>query len=156
MIYRQCGRCGRRIPSGTTCKCHGIDKRSYAKPEGTRKEYHTQRWKKVRQYAIKKYDGMDIYMLYRHGKAMPADTVHHIEPSTEKPELFYSVGNLIPVSRQSHEEIHGRYKHEHKAGVMEELRQYKKQFEEDGGIEKVFGRSPATTSAGFLPRISKN
>ena len=138
MIYRQCGRCGRRIPSGTTCKCNDMDKRSYAKPEGIRKGYHTQRWKNLRRYVIAKYNGIDIYMLYRHGKAIPADTVHHIEPAGEKPDLFYSDGNLIPVSRQSHEEVHKRYKQEHRADVVEELRRYKKQFEEDGGIKKVF------------------
>lgn len=139
MIYRQCGRCGRRIPSGTKCPCRTQEKRSYAKPEGIRKEYHTQRWKNLRQYVMTNYNGLDIYQLYKYHKAAPADTVHHIQPAAEKPALFYSDRNLIPVSRQSHEEIHNRYKQERQEDVMEELQRYKRMFEADGGIEKVFG-----------------
>lgn len=86
-----------------------------------------------------KYHGLDIYQLYKYHRAVPADTVHHIQPAAEKPDLFYSDWNLIPVSRQSHEEIHNRYKQERQADVMEELQRYKHAFEADGGIEKVFG-----------------
>lgn len=139
MIYRQCGRCGRRIPSGTKCPCYSKDRRSYAKPSGIRKDYHTQRWKNLRQYVMTKYNGLDIYQLYKYHRAVPADTAHHIQPAAEKPERFYSDQNLIPVSRQSHEEIHNRYKHERQADVIKELQRYKHMFEEDGGMEKVFG-----------------
>lgn len=156
MIYRQCGRCGRRIPSGTKCECHELEKRGYGKPQGIKKAYHAQRWRNLRRYVITKYNGIDLYSLYKHDMVVPADTVHHIEPAGDRPDLFHSDKNLIPVSRRSHEEIHARYKRERQADVIEELRRYKKQFEEDGGIKKVFERSPATTSAAFFPRISKN
>lgn len=86
-----------------------------------------------------KYNGLDIYQLYKYHRAVPADTAHHIQPAAEKPERFYSDQNLIPVSRQSHEEIHNRYKHERQADVIKELQRYKHMFEEDGGMEKVFG-----------------
>lgn len=133
MIYKRCGRCGKRIPSGTNCECYQKEKRMYAKAEGIKKAYHTQRWKNLREYVLVKYNGIDIYMLYKYGKVVPADTVHHIATTKECPALFYSVENLIPVSRRAHEEIHERYKREDQETVQKELRQYLKKFLNTGG-----------------------
>ena len=47
---------------------------------------------------LDKYDGLDIYMMYKHNRIVTADTVHHIELSQDRPDLFYSDSNLIPVS----------------------------------------------------------
>ena len=45
---------------------------------------------------LDKYDGLDIYMMYKHNRIVTADTVHHIELSQDRPDLFYSDSNLIP------------------------------------------------------------
>ena len=134
MIYKRCGRCGKRIPSGTTCACLKRNSREYAKPVGIKKEYHTQRWKDLREYILVKYNGIDIYTLYKYGRIELADTVHHIEATRDRPDLFYSESNLIPVSRKGHEEIHARYKDECRRMVQQELQKYKETFGKTGGL----------------------
>ena len=129
MIYKRCARCGKRIPSGTTCGCY---KREYGKPTGIKTQYHTQRWKDVREYILNLYSYVDLYAMYHHGKVRPADTVHHIEETDSRPELFYQTDNLIPVSRDSHNEIHKRYK-EHDAKIKNDLRDYLSRYREHGG-----------------------
>lgn len=123
-IYKRCARCGRRLPEGTTCSCYNAAAhRKWAKPEGIRTLYHTQRWKDTRAYVISQYDGADLYELYNSGRLVPADTVHHIEPTSERPDLFFDVGNMIPVSRRSHDSIHDLYKRPGPDAVKEQLRQ---------------------------------
>ncbi len=141
MIYKRCGRCNKRIPSGTTCKCYTDSKaykRIYAKATGIKAEYHTQRWKDMRAYIMSLYNGIDIYMLYKHGKVMPADTVHHIERTADRPDLFYCDTNLIPVSDAAHREIHRRYKTEDTVAVQKELNDYMRRYKDTGGGSKSF------------------
>ena len=106
MIYKRCPRCGKRIECGIVCGCH---KREYGAPTGINKQYHTKRWQALRAATISKSNGLDLWALH-HGRIEYADTVHHIVSTVEDPSLFYSMGNLIPVSRPSHDEIHGLYK----------------------------------------------
>ena len=134
MIYKRCGRCGKRIQSGSTCACLKRNLREYTKPVGIKKEYHTQRWKNLRTYILMKYNAIDIYTLYKYGRIEPADTVHHIESAQDRPDLFYTGENLIPVSRAGHMEIHARYKNEDKQTVKEELKKYREKFEKTGGL----------------------
>lgn len=140
MIYKRCVRCGKRIPSGTTCSCYDKvkDKRVYAKATGIKAEYHTQRWKDMRAYIMSLYNGIDIYMMYKRGRMIPADTVHHIQRTADRPDLFYSDSNLIPVSDVAHKEIHHRYKTEDTAAVQEELKEYMRRYKDTGGGSKSF------------------
>lgn len=78
----------------------------------------------MRAYVMSLYNGIDIYMLYKYNKVVPADTVHHIQRTAERPDLFYADSNLIPVSDAAHKEIHHRYKAEDTEAVQEELRSY--------------------------------
>lgn len=133
MIYKRCGRCGARVPSGTTCSCKKKNIREYAKATGVKKEYHTQRWKNLRRYVMLKYNGLDVYILYKYNRIVAADTVHHIELSQDRPDLFYSEHNLIPLSRSAHTEVHERYKKEGKRAIQEELREFLTRYQMDGG-----------------------
>ncbi len=63
----------------------------------------------MRERTISKYDGLDLWALY-HKQIIFAETVHHIIPSSDAADKFFSADNLIPVSRQSHDEIHSLYK----------------------------------------------
>ena len=82
---------------------------------------------------LDKYDGLDIYMMYKHNRIVTADTVHHIELSQDRTDLFYSDSNLIPVSRAGHKEVHARYEREGKTVVQEELRDFQMRFKTTGG-----------------------
>lgn len=116
MIYKRCYKCHKRIPAGTTCEC--MKRREYAPAEGIKKQYHTDRWKELRKLIMSRYNGIDLYALYKYKEIVYADTVHHIEPTSEKPELFYADGNLIPVSDASHKEIHRLYKTSEKRDIQ--------------------------------------
>lgn len=107
MIYKRCPRCGERIPSGASCP---TCKREYREPEGVYRLYHTQRWRDLRAAVMSRYDGMDQWALHRYNRIEYAQTVHHIVPTTDDGSLFFAPGNLIPVSRASHDEIHALYK----------------------------------------------
>lgn len=108
MLYYRCSHCGKRVARGEKCGCNF--KRDYAAPEGTRKLYHTARWTKLQQTIMQRYDCLDLYALKVHERIETADTVHHIVPAEEDPELFWNPDNLIPLSRHSHDEIHVGYR----------------------------------------------
>lgn len=108
MIYKRCPKCGKRIAEGTTCPdC----KREYRQPEGIYKLYHTQKWRSLRDYVMAENNGLDLWALH-HNRIEYAETVHHIVPTSDDIHMFFTAGNLIPVSRSSHDEIHRLYKTE--------------------------------------------
>ena len=126
MIYKQCTRCGKTIPEGEDCP---TCKRIYEKPEGTRRLYHTSRWAKLRQTVLSLHGGVDPWAAM-HGRIAYADTVHHIETAEERPDLFWRGDNLVPVDRQSHDEIHALYRESEdvKRKTKEELRKLVKEL----------------------------
>jgi 5-methylcytosine-specific restriction endonuclease McrA len=56
------------------------------------------------------------------GRLEPAETVHHIVPTSDDPSQFYSFENLIPVSRHTHDAIHDRYRESEQAKRDEQAR----------------------------------
>ena len=61
-------------------------------------------------------------------------------PAEEDPDHFWHLDNLIPLSRASHDEVHGRYRasDEEKRKAQEELRSLLKlpDWATQGGAEK--------------------
>lgn len=137
MIYKRCSRCHKRIPAGTTCEC--ARNREYTHAEGIKKQYHTERWKQIRRIVMSRYTGIDVYALYKHNRIVYADTVHHIDPTSENPNRFYDLSNLVPVSNDSHKEIHREYKTGEKKVMQEYLRDCMRKFRQQspGVGEKV-------------------
>lgn len=140
MIYKRCAMCGKRLPSGTQCGCR---KREYREPEGIYKLYHTQRWQKAREAVIAKFNGIDQWALY-HGRIECAETVHHIIPTTDDGALFFSQGNLIPVSRASHDEIHALYRAD-KTATQRKLRE----ITEGQGVSEKLQEAPPDRRPSF-------
>ena len=85
------------------------------------------------------YSGIDPYA-QKHGRIEYAFTVHHIVPAKEDPDRFWHLDNLIPLSRASHDEVHGRYRasDEEKRKAQEELRALLRlpDWAAQGGAEK--------------------
>ena len=137
MIYKRCPHCKKRVPAGEKCGC-GY-KREYAPPEKTRRLYHSARWQKIRETVMGFYSGIDPYA-QKHGRIEYAFTVHHIVPAKEDPDRFWHLDNLIPLSRASHDEVHGRYRasDEEKRKAQEELRALLRlpDWAAQGGAEK--------------------
>ena len=67
------------------------------------------------------YGYRDVVELAK-GRIVPADTVHHIVPTSDDPSQFYSFENLIPVSRRTHDAIHDRYRESEQAKRDEQAR----------------------------------
>lgn len=121
MLTHTCIKCGRVLPVGVKCDCVQRKAYGYAKAEGIKKEYHTTRWQKLRETVLNRYGYRDVVELSR-GRIVPAETVHHIIPTSDDPKLFYSVDNLIPVSRATHDAIHTRYRESEQAKRDEQER----------------------------------
>ena len=114
-LYIRCSRCGQRKERGQPCACEATfekrrgEKRVYKKAEGTRKLYHTGRWKDLREVVISLHSGLDPWAR-AHGRIEYAETVHHIVPAEECPERFFQLENLVPLSKRSHGEVHALYR----------------------------------------------
>ena len=108
-IFKRCDRCHKRLPAGTTCECVKKAEREARGPKETRKEYGSNRWKIKRDSVMKKCCHIDVLVFYRTGQMVPADMVHHIEPLKERPDLWLSDDNLIPLSNATHAEVERRY-----------------------------------------------
>ena len=112
---------GRVLPGGGKCDCAQRKAYGYAKPEGIRKEYHSTRWQKLRATVMSHYGYRDVVELAQ-GRMVPAETVHHIVPTSDDKNLFYNFSNLIPVSRATHDAIHTRYRESEQAKQDEQER----------------------------------
>ena len=118
MLTHTCLKCGRVLPVGKKCECM---KRVYSVPTGTRKGYHTNRWRRLRESVMNAYGYKDL-VAASEGRLEPAETVHHIVPTSDDPSQFYSFENLIPVSRHTHDAIHDRYRESEQAKRDEQAR----------------------------------
>ncbi|MDU5824032.1 HNH endonuclease [Anaerococcus vaginalis] len=67
----------------------------------------------------------------RYGKSVDANTVHHIYPASEYPELFYNPDNLISLSNKAHNKMHDRKSDE----LTNEGKELQKRFE-----VRIFGK----------------
>lgn len=113
MIYKRCTRCGKRLQVGQTCEC--VKQRHkeydrYSRDKSSTLFYHSDAWKRMRDYILDKYDGLDLYELHVNNKVVKADTVHHIVELREDRSKSLLERNLIPVSSSTHNMIHNMYK----------------------------------------------
>ena len=69
------------------------------------------RWRRLREQVLRR-DKFMCREAARYGKAVPAETVHHIYPAEEFPEYAYCAWNLISLSAAAHNEMHDRVTNE--------------------------------------------
>ena len=121
MIFKRCPRCNARVKTGEACGCVRRDERVLTSLE---LQYKTARWARLRKHIISLYDGLDPYALSK-GRIEKGDYVHHIIPAKDDPSLFWTVSNLIPLSRRSHDEVHAAY-HKDKDSMIRLLQSFVK------------------------------
>lgn len=134
MLTKLC-KCGAMIPiTDKLCdKCKATYNSNYDKYYRSNYDiYHNTRWIKLREYILSLYQGVDVYAYYKHNKLIPARTVHHIIEVSADVSKAYVSSNLIPVSDQSHSEIHQRYRQENISDVQAELRDFQRKFRARG------------------------
>lgn len=75
------------------------------------KPYKNKKWEKKRISMLNKFN-YECQEAKRYGLSVLAETVHHIYPVEEYPELMYEDWNLLPVSNKNHNKMHKRKSHE--------------------------------------------
>ena len=123
MIYKRCSRCGKRIPSGTTCSCKDRRHEEYdrfCRDKESKSFYDSAEWRDVREEVLAR-DLIDQWLYHTKGLVVAADTVHHIIPLRENWERRCDPGNLISLSEASHAEIEAVYKTTDRRVLQEEL-----------------------------------
>ena len=69
--------------------------------------YKSKRWRLVRKRVLRR-DRYRCREWARYGKAVTADTVHHVWPAEEYPEFAWAEWNLISLSGDRHGAMHDR------------------------------------------------
>ena len=70
-------------------------------------DYKSKRWKKLRESILRR-DNYLCQESLRYGKRVQANTVHHIFPAEDYPELQWQPWNLISLSEDMHNRMHNR------------------------------------------------
>lgn len=113
MLYKTCSTCKKKLKLNEKCeKCSKNRNKFYDKHQRDKESqtfYNSKEWKKTRAYVMSKYNYIDLYALKVLGKLVQADVVHHIEEYKDNKKKALDVSNLIPLSHQSHNMIHGLY-----------------------------------------------
>lgn len=82
--------------------------------EGRRKDvrafYDSPMWRKLRDSIKARANGYDEWERAVNGRIVPGEIVHHIYPADEYPAMRLLPGNLIFVSKMTHERIHAVYR----------------------------------------------
>lgn len=138
-----CHGCGTLIPSSTKggrCpKCaKKLNKEKYQQHknhtgEDLYKMYASARWKKFRDKIFKKHHNMCVISYVRDGKIVPAEILHHIELANK--DNFWNEDNVIPLSKEVHQALHGFQNSNYNYIRMLECEEYLKEFKLKMGIE---------------------
>ena len=69
--------------------------------------YKTPRWRRLREKILRR-DGYLSREARRYGRNLQADTVHHVRPAEEFPELAWEPWNLISLTQDEHRLMHNQ------------------------------------------------
>lgn len=90
--------------------------------------YNSRRWRKLRALVLEDHNYICLYTLFKEGRIIKADCVHHITEIIDNEALAYEYNNLICLSKEKHKLIHELYK-EDKEKVQEELREMNRRWQ---------------------------
>ncbi|NHI47989.1 endonuclease [Clostridium botulinum] len=120
MLFKLCPYCGIKVPYDmedciNKCKEQRNKLRNqqydlYNRDKESTKIYRDKRWIKLTQQCKSRFNGLDIYQLYKYNKIVKGELSHHIKEVKEDKNRVYDISNLMYVSNKSHAEIHKAYK----------------------------------------------
>lgn len=130
MLYRRCGRCGKRIESGSRCEC--LKKRHseydrYSRDRKSKAFYNSPEWRRKREDILELDAGIDVYMFMTTEKIILADTVHHIIPIKDDWSKRFDSDNLMSLNHDTHSMIENKYR-DNKQETINELRKMLQKF----------------------------
>lgn len=139
-MMKICPRCNTKYAYRESCPNNCYDKvkteRNKVYDKYQRKNadfYGSKEWVRLTGLCREKFNGLDVYQLYKYGKYAYGELTHHIEEVKDNKDRALDLGNLIYVSDSSHREIHAAYNksNENKLEMQEYLlkciENYKKQ-----------------------------
>ncbi|MBO0575116.1 endonuclease [Clostridium botulinum] len=119
MLFKLCPYCGIKVPYDmedciNKCKekrnkLRNKDYDLYNRDKESTKIYKSKQWGKLTQQCKSRFNGLDIYQLYKYGKITKGELSHHIIEVKENKDRVFDISNLIYVSNKSHAEIHSTY-----------------------------------------------
>lgn len=110
MLKKIC-KCGRQVLQNEICVCQKKRHKIYDKfcrGKATKKFYSSGRWKRTVMLVKVRANGLDEYQ-FSEGIVENGSVVHHIYTIDERPDLKFSLSNLIFVSTRTHSIIHSEY-----------------------------------------------
>ncbi|NFM25162.1 endonuclease [Clostridium sporogenes] len=120
MLFKLCPYCGIKVPQDQgDCINKCKEKRNklrnrqydlYNRDKESTKIYRDKHWMKLTQQCKSRFNGLDIYQLYKYDKIIYGELSHHIIEVKENKDRVFDISNLIYVSNKSHAEIHTAYK----------------------------------------------
>lgn len=111
MLKKICAKCGKSLPKNESCSCEKLRHKLYnetRRDAEKNKFYNSEIWRKMTRIVKARAKGLDEYALSQ-GYLETGNTVHHIYPLEERPDLKLSLDNLIFVSARNHNRIHKIY-----------------------------------------------
>ena len=112
-IYKRCGRCGKRLESGSKCDCMKQRYKDYdhfSRDKNSYNFYHSKEWINTQPYILDLDGGIDVYVFMTTGEVIAADTVHHIVPLKDDWNRRLDETNLISLHHDTHSMIEQKYK----------------------------------------------
>lgn len=98
MRYRFCPSCGKKIVDGSICECRKESRKNYYKNYKRDKTLDSYRWKKKREFILKRDGRICQRCLIKYGIINYDDMqVHHIKSRKNYPELTFEDSNLISI-----------------------------------------------------------
>ena len=131
MLTKICPQCGRRLKLDAECPCHVNRHHIYDAARRDRKAaafYHDKQWHLLTQSCGRRASWIDQYAYAVHHRLDHGTLSHHILTIHDRPDLRYSLENLLYVSAKSHAEIHKIYDSspDAKAKLQARLKQIKR------------------------------
>lgn len=137
-IYKRCGRCGKRILSGSRCSCSKSRHKEYdrySRDKKSKQYYDSGEWNRSRAAALETDQGCDVYVFMTEGRILDADTVHHIIPLKEDWRKRNNIENLMSLNHDTHSFIESLYRKDKKKiqkDLQKMLMEYRKLVREGG------------------------
>lgn len=134
-IYKRCSRCGKRIQSGSICKCVKARHEEYdrfSRDKNSKRYYSSKEWKASREDALDKDEGIDVYVFMTEGRVLIADTVHHIVSLKDDWNKRNEIDNLMSLNHDTHSMIEQMYKKD-RAGMEKKLTAMLQEYRSRGG-----------------------
>lgn len=123
-----CSVCCRVHTKDHICEAKRKRRQTLNKGRVDRSIYGGSKWRTIRSQVLENCNYICLYTLYKEGKIVKADCVHHIVEILEDESLCYEEDNLIGLSNDKHKLVHELYKKDKKR-VQDELRKMKRSWE---------------------------